>query len=68
VPQLRPVELTALSDTGLVRGHNEDRYLVEPPLMAVADGMGGARAGEVAAGVAVDRLGRLTGPVGVAEL
>jgi serine/threonine protein phosphatase PrpC len=67
-PQLRPVELTALSDTGLVRGHNEDRYLAQPPLMVVADGMGGAQAGEVAAGVAVDRLGGLSAPLAVDEL
>jgi PPM family protein phosphatase len=67
-PELRPVEVTALSDTGRVRSHNEDRYLAQPPLMAVADGMGGAQAGEVAAGVAVDRLGDLRAPVGADEL
>ncbi len=67
-PELRPVELTALTDTGLVRSHNEDRYLAEASLMAVADGMGGAQAGEVAAGVAVERLARLEGPVGADEL
>ena len=31
---------------------NEDAYVYEPPLLAIADGMGGARAGEVAAGIA----------------
>ena len=35
------------TDTGRVRDHNEDSYVVEPPLYAVADGMGGAKAGEV---------------------
>src|SRR5262249_19938222 len=53
---LKPVELSARSDVGRVRAHNEDRYLAAPPLLAVADGMGGAQAGEVAAGVAVDHL------------
>jgi protein phosphatase len=31
---------------------NEDAFVFEPPLFAIADGMGGARAGEVAAGIA----------------
>jgi protein phosphatase len=53
---LKPVELSARSDVGRVRAHNEDRYLAAPPLLAVADGMGGAQAGEVAAGVAVEHL------------
>jgi len=34
------------SDTGRKRRHNEDSYVVAPPLFAVADGMGGAQAGE----------------------
>jgi PPM family protein phosphatase len=59
---LRVVELARASDTGLVRGHNEDRFTAVPPLLAVADGMGGAQAGEVAAQVAVDRLEALGEP------
>ena len=35
---------------------NEDAYVFEPPLFAIADGMGGARAGEVAAGIAATAL------------
>jgi protein phosphatase len=35
---------------------NEDAYVFEPPLFAIADGMGGARAGEVAAGIAAAAL------------
>ena len=35
---------------------NEDAYVYEPPLLAIADGMGGARAGEVAAGIAAAAL------------
>ena len=41
-----------LSDTGRRRLGNEDAFVVEPPLFVIADGMGGARAGEIAAGLA----------------
>lgn len=45
----------ATSDVGRKRNHNEDRYLVahDVGLFAVADGMGGHNAGEVAADLAV---------------
>jgi serine/threonine protein phosphatase PrpC len=45
-----------LTDTGRRRVRNEDAYVFEPPLFAIADGMGGARAGEVAAGLAAAAL------------
>ena len=45
-----------LTDTGRRRLRNEDAHVFEPPLFAVADGMGGARAGEVAAGIAAAAL------------
>jgi PPM family protein phosphatase len=45
-----------LTDTGRKRLRNEDAYVFEPPLFAIADGMGGARAGEVAAGLAAAAL------------
>jgi PPM family protein phosphatase len=41
---------------GRKRRHNEDAYVIEPPLFAVADGMGGAKAGEVASGLAAAAL------------
>ena len=41
-----------LSDTGRKRRQNEDAYVCEPPLFAIADGTGGAQAGEVASGLA----------------
>jgi serine/threonine protein phosphatase PrpC len=44
------------SDTGKRRRHNEDAYVVAPPLFAVADGMGGAQAGEVASKLAAAAL------------
>jgi PPM family protein phosphatase len=47
---------TGMTDTGRKRRHNEDSYVVAPPLFAVADGMGGANAGEVASGLAVETL------------
>ncbi len=44
------------SDVGLVRPRNEDAYLLEPPLFAVADGLGGHQAGEIASRVAMETL------------
>src|ERR671924_1162753 len=40
------------SDTGRKRRRNEDAFVVAPPLFAVADGMGGAKAGEIASRLA----------------
>ena len=45
-----------VTDTGRRRLGNEDAYVYKPPFFAIADGMGGARAGEVAAGTAADVL------------
>ena len=42
----------AVSDPGRRRRHNEDAYVCEPPLFAVADGIGGAQAGELASSLA----------------
>jgi PPM family protein phosphatase len=41
------------SDVGRQRSTNEDSLVIAPPFFAVADGMGGAKAGEVASGLAV---------------
>jgi serine/threonine protein phosphatase PrpC len=50
------VRIGVSTHPGRKRRHNEDTYVVEPPLFAVADGMGGAKAGEVASGLAAGAL------------
>jgi protein phosphatase len=63
---------TGLSDTGRKRRRNEDAFVCEPPLFAVADGMGGAQAGELASRLAAAALredaGESTGEEKVTEL
>jgi PPM family protein phosphatase len=48
--------LGAASDRGRIREGNEDSYVASGSLAAVADGMGGAQAGEVASATAADEL------------
>ncbi len=59
------IELRAGSatDVGLVRSNNQDRLLMADPLYAVADGMGGAAAGEVASATAVNTLRDVFEPI-----
>jgi serine/threonine protein phosphatase PrpC len=53
---LRLGQTATLTDTGRRRRHNEDAFVAEPPLFAVADGMGGAQAGELASSLAAAAL------------
>ena len=55
-PNFGVAEHAACSDVGSVREGNEDAYLDAPPLFVVADGMGGASAGEVASGIVVEAI------------
>jgi serine/threonine protein phosphatase PrpC len=57
----------AKSDTGRQRGSNEDALFARAPLFAVADGMGGARAGEIASDIVVQTLQEGMPPDGSAE-
>lgn len=61
-----------MTDSGMVRDHNEDSVIIVvnqkgEHLMAVADGMGGHRAGEIASSIAINHLGKRfkeTGSIG----
>ena len=55
------LEASSLSDKGCVRSNNEDCCLVEPDLglYVLADGMGGAKAGERASRIAVDTVAEI---------
>ena len=52
------IEFADMSDTGMVREHNEDAIgsIADMGLMVLADGMGGYNAGEVASGIAVQTI------------
>src|SRR6478735_1453925 len=51
----------AHSETGLIRKNNQDSGLASPHLLVVADGMGGAAAGDLASAVAIDTIRKIEG-------
>ena len=61
------IQLGHGTDPGRKRRRNEDDYVVEPPLFAIADGMGGAQAGELASSLAAGAVRDDEGVVGSGE-
>ena len=52
----------AHSDIGLIRKNNQDSGYASPRLLIVADGMGGAAAGDLASAVAIDTIRKIDSP------
>lgn len=57
------LDIVSRTDTGQVRGHNEDALFIDPAyrFVVLADGMGGYNAGEVASSMATTLLGEALG-------
>ena len=53
---MRVGQVAGASDPGRKRRRDEDSYVIDPPLFAVADGMGGAQAGEIASKLAASAV------------
>lgn len=55
-PATASASFGARTDVGRIRPQNEDSLITREPLFAVADGMGGHEAGEVASEIAIETL------------
>jgi serine/threonine protein phosphatase PrpC len=64
---IRVAESTLKTDTGRQRRENEDSAFARAPLFVVADGMGGAQAGEVASQIAIEVFEQGLSDAGSAE-
>jgi protein phosphatase len=64
---LRAADTIWKTDTGRQRRENEDSALAQAPVFVVADGMGGAQAGEVASQIAIEAFARELPSTGTAE-
>jgi serine/threonine protein phosphatase PrpC len=56
------LKYVAHSEIGLIRKNNQDSGFASPHLLVVADGMGGAAAGDLASAVAIDTVRRIEAP------
>jgi PPM family protein phosphatase len=61
------LRIGASTHVGRVREGNEDSYMADEPLIAVADGMGGHQGGEVASKLALDTLRKATDGVALEQ-
>jgi serine/threonine protein phosphatase PrpC len=62
------IRFGSASDIGKARDRNEDSFLADPPVFAVADGMGGHKGGDVASSLAIQVLEGEALPADGAEL
>jgi serine/threonine protein phosphatase PrpC len=58
----------AHSEVGLIRNNNQDSGYASPHLLVVADGMGGAAAGDLASAVAIETMRKIEGPTTGGEM